>query len=124
MLEHFGVTEENWRDGGARDPHFLQSETPLFLGRGVAALAADPDALAHTGDVLSSWELGRRYGVTDHDGRTPDWGVHFGSVVIPAPEFGFIRDGLVRHIAWLERMTTRARSYLREPSTTGTDSSS
>src|SRR5205823_5150916 len=42
MLEHFGVTEETWRDGGKKDPNFLESETPLFLGRAVAALAQDP----------------------------------------------------------------------------------
>src|SRR5262249_56700057 len=41
MLEHFGVTESNWRDGGKKDPNFLVSESPLFVGRGIAALSAD-----------------------------------------------------------------------------------
>ena len=45
MLEHFGVTEANWRDGGKKDPNFLESESPLFVGRAVAALAADPKVL-------------------------------------------------------------------------------
>src|SRR5262245_53848710 len=41
MLEHFKVTEATWRKGGRKDKHFLESETPRFLGRGVAAMAAD-----------------------------------------------------------------------------------
>jgi NAD(P)-dependent dehydrogenase (short-subunit alcohol dehydrogenase family) len=43
MLETFGVTEANWRDATAKEPHFVISETPRFIGRAVAALAADPD---------------------------------------------------------------------------------
>ena len=39
MLDHFGVTEANWRDAGEKEPDFLESETPLFVGRAVAALA-------------------------------------------------------------------------------------
>jgi len=42
MLQHLGVTEENWREAGKKDPNFLQSESPLFVGRAIAALAADP----------------------------------------------------------------------------------
>ena len=42
MLERFGVDEANWRDGGKKDPNFLESESPLYVGRAVAALAADP----------------------------------------------------------------------------------
>ena len=42
MLQHFGVTEDNWREAGKKDPNFLQSESPLFVGRAIAALAADP----------------------------------------------------------------------------------
>src|SRR4051812_15343478 len=43
MLEHYGVSEENWRDGAATNPHFAAiSESPRFVGRAVAALAADP----------------------------------------------------------------------------------
>src|SRR4030095_1760552 len=51
MLEHFGVTEATWRDGGKKDPNFLASETPLFVGRAVAALAADPNALERNGQL-------------------------------------------------------------------------
>jgi NAD(P)-dependent dehydrogenase (short-subunit alcohol dehydrogenase family) len=76
MLDHFGVTEANWRDGAAKDPHFLESETPLFVGRAVAALAADPNLDRRNGRVFSSWELAREYGFVDSDGRRPDWGAH------------------------------------------------
>ena len=74
MLEGFGVTEKNWRDGGKKDKNFLESESPLYIGRAVAALAADPKILKRTGQLFSSWELAREYKFTDADGRRPDWG--------------------------------------------------
>ncbi len=77
MLDYFGVSETNWRDGGAKEPHFLASETPSYVGRAVAALAADPNVAAKSGQVLSSWDLQREYGFVDADGRTPNWGDHF-----------------------------------------------
>src|SRR4029453_4245201 len=49
MLEQFGVTEDNWREAGKKDPNFLQSESPLFVGRAIAALAADPKVQDRTG---------------------------------------------------------------------------
>ena len=74
MLEHFGVTEKNWRDGGKKDKNFLESESPLYIGRAVAALAADPKIMKRTGQLFSSWELAREYKFTDADGSRPDWG--------------------------------------------------
>jgi len=74
MLDHFGVTEANWRDAAAQEPHFLMSETPFYVGRAVAALAADPNAASKSGRALSSWELMREYGFADVDGAQPDWG--------------------------------------------------
>ena len=76
VLQHFGVTEANWRDAGEKDKNFLESESPLYVGRAVAALAADPDVLGRTGMLYSSWELARQYKFTDYDGRRPDWGRH------------------------------------------------
>ncbi|WP_432972351.1 SDR family oxidoreductase [Dactylosporangium sp. CA-233914] len=73
MLDHFGVTEATWRDGIAKDPHFAMSETPVYLGRGVAALAADPDRARFNGRSLSSADLAAQYGVTDADGSRPDF---------------------------------------------------
>ncbi|NKZ08770.1 SDR family oxidoreductase [Actinomadura latina] len=72
MLEHFGVTEATWRDGAAKDPHFAMSESPAFVGRAVAALAADPDRARWNGRALSSGGLAQVYGFTDTDGSSPD----------------------------------------------------
>lgn len=72
MLETFGVTEANWRDATAKEPHFVISETPRFIGRGVAALAADPDRHRWTGQSLSSGGLAQVYGFKDLDGSQPD----------------------------------------------------
>ncbi|KYF82277.1 short-chain dehydrogenase [Sorangium cellulosum] len=83
MLEGFGVTEESWRDAVAKDPHFIASETPFYVGRAVAALAADPDVAARSGRVFSSWDLAREYGFTDVDGRQPHWGEHFARTIGP-----------------------------------------
>ncbi|MER7823028.1 SDR family oxidoreductase [Streptomyces sp. NPDC096097] len=77
MLEHFGVTEANWRDGAAADPNFAHSETPAYLGRAVVALAADPDVLARTGRALATWDLYKEYGFTDVDGTRPDFAAHW-----------------------------------------------
>ena len=72
MLEHFGVTEANWRDALTHQPHFAISETPAFVGRAVAALAADPEASRWNGQSLSSGQLAQVYGFTDVDGSRPD----------------------------------------------------
>ncbi|WP_104479449.1 SDR family oxidoreductase [Actinokineospora auranticolor] len=74
MLEHFGVTEATWRDGVAKDPNYIMSETPNYVGRAIAALAADPGVSRFAGQVLASWTLMREYGFTDLDGTRPDWG--------------------------------------------------
>ncbi|TSE17113.1 SDR family oxidoreductase [Arthrobacter sp. KBS0703] len=73
MLEHYGVTEANWRDGAAVNPHFAAiSESPRFVGRAVAALAADPELHLRNGGSYSSGGLAREYGFTDVDGSQPD----------------------------------------------------
>jgi NAD(P)-dependent dehydrogenase (short-subunit alcohol dehydrogenase family) len=72
MLEAFAVGEENWREATARVPHFAISETPRFVGRAVAALAADPDRGRWNGQSLSSGQLAKVYGFTDLDGSRPD----------------------------------------------------
>ena len=77
MLEHFGVTEANWRDGAKKDPNFIESETPFFVGRAVAALAADPKVLEKSGGLYGSWNLATEYGFTDVDGSQPDLGRKF-----------------------------------------------
>ncbi|WP_395447526.1 SDR family oxidoreductase [Aminobacter sp. UC22_36] len=72
MLEHFGVTEANWRDALENVPHFAISETPRFVGRAVAALAADTDVARWNGQSLSSGGLAQVYGFTDLDGSRPN----------------------------------------------------
>jgi NAD(P)-dependent dehydrogenase (short-subunit alcohol dehydrogenase family) len=72
MLDHFGVTEASWRDALDVQPHFCISESPVYVGRAVAALAADPDVARWSGRSLSSGGLAREYGFTDVDGSRPD----------------------------------------------------
>ncbi|WP_330309450.1 MULTISPECIES: SDR family oxidoreductase [unclassified Streptomyces] len=72
MLDNFGVTEANWRDALERVPHFAISETPYYVGRAVAVLAADPDVARWNGESLSSGRLAQVYGFTDRDGSRPD----------------------------------------------------
>src|SRR6266403_4649435 len=102
MLQRKGVTEENWRDAGKKDPNFLESESPLFVGRAVAALAADPKVQDRTGMLFSSWELARDYGFTDYDGRRPDWGRHkIDFSVLPPTWIDLFRTGTDLEIQWL-----------------------
>ncbi len=72
MLDHYGVTEANWRDAAAQEPHFIISETPRYVGRAVAHLAADPQVSRWNGQSLSSGQLAQVYGFTDVDGSQPD----------------------------------------------------
>ena len=74
MLDGFGVTELTWRDAIEQDVDFAVSETPRFLGRVVAALAADPDVARYAGQALASWDMAKVYEIDDVDGRRPDWG--------------------------------------------------
>jgi NAD(P)-dependent dehydrogenase (short-subunit alcohol dehydrogenase family) len=108
MLEHFGVTEANWRDAGKKDPNFLESESPLLIGRCVAALAADPKVMERSGDVTSSWELARHYDVVDADGRRPDWGALWDQIASSYPGF---QEAFRREMRWLDQLARRAERY-------------
>lgn len=77
VLDHFGVSEENWRDAIAADPYFAESETPMLVGRAAAALAADPYVKRKAGLICFASDLAREYGFTDVDGRVPDFPVFF-----------------------------------------------
>jgi len=72
MLDAYGVTEANWRDATTKTPDFGIAETPHYVGRAVAALAADPDVARWNGQSLSSGQLAKVYGFTDLDGSQPD----------------------------------------------------
>jgi NAD(P)-dependent dehydrogenase (short-subunit alcohol dehydrogenase family) len=84
MLDHFGVTEANWKEAAKKDPNFIASETPFFVGRAVAALAADPRVAEKSGGLFSSWGLAREYDLTDVDGSRPDLGARFSGPPWPA----------------------------------------
>jgi NAD(P)-dependent dehydrogenase (short-subunit alcohol dehydrogenase family) len=73
MLDNYQVTEATWRDAVVGSPHFTAiSESPRFVGRAVAALAADPRVHRRNGGSFSSGGLAREYGFTDVDGSQPD----------------------------------------------------
>lgn len=87
MLDGFGITEENWRDGIEVHRHFALSETPVYVGRGIAALAADPERDRWAGQALSSGQLAKAYGVTDADGSRPDvWAYMAAEAAAPGRE--------------------------------------
>jgi NAD(P)-dependent dehydrogenase (short-subunit alcohol dehydrogenase family) len=90
MLEHHGVTEATWRDSPV--PHFCISESPRFVGRAIAALAADPDVARWNGRSVSAGELAPVYGFTDVDGTQPDcWRylVEVQEAGLPASDAGY-----------------------------------
>ena len=96
VLEHFGVTDENWRDAIRTDKHFAESETPYFVGRAIAALAADPLVDAKAGRVFASGTLAQEYGCDDVDGRRPNWVRYFDGVVTELIERGAPFDPMER----------------------------
>jgi NAD(P)-dependent dehydrogenase (short-subunit alcohol dehydrogenase family) len=71
MLERFGVSEANWRDAVKDEAEFAWSETPRFVGRAIAALAADPKVRRKSGASLYVGDLADEYGFTDLDGTQP-----------------------------------------------------
>lgn len=92
MLDIFGVTEANWRDATAAQPHFCISESPAFVGRAVAGLAGDPQRDRWSGQTLSSGQLAPVYGFTDLDGTRPDCWRYMAEVVAadgPADDAGY-----------------------------------
>jgi NAD(P)-dependent dehydrogenase (short-subunit alcohol dehydrogenase family) len=115
MLEHFGVTEANWRDGGKKDKNFLESESPLFVGRAVAALAQDNRILEKTGQLCSSWDLAREYGFTDFDGRRPDWGaVDLDFSRLPPYLLDYFKTGCELQLKWLDAASQHTKRLLRQ----------
>jgi len=115
MLQRLGVTEANWRDAGKTDSNFLQSESPLFVGRAIAALAADPDVHDRTGMLFGSWDLGRDYKLVDYDGRRPDWGRHkIDFTVLPPAWVDLFRTASDLEIEWLTTLARRTRAFRRK----------
>ena len=71
MLEAFGTDEASWRDAAA-PAGFETSESPLFVGRAVASVAADPDRSRWNQQSVTVGELAAHYRFTDVDGSRPD----------------------------------------------------
>jgi NAD(P)-dependent dehydrogenase (short-subunit alcohol dehydrogenase family) len=112
MLQHFGVTEDNWREAGSKDSNFLQSESPLFVGRAIAALAADRNVRDRTGMLFGSWDLGRDYKLVDYDGRRPDWGRHkIDFSTLPPAWVDLFRTGADLEIKWLTTLAARTKEF-------------
>lgn len=115
MLQQFGVTEATWRDHGKKDKNFLVSETPLYVGRAVAALAGDPHIMKRTGQLFSSWDLAREFRFTDADGRRPDWGTHdIDYSKHPDWLVDLIRNGCEIQIDWLDAISRRTSYFLKK----------
>lgn len=114
MLERLGLTESNGRDAGKTDKNFLESESPLFIGRAVVALAGDQQILKQSGQLLSSWEVGREYNLTDADGRRPDWSkakIDFSQL---PRELLDMRTGAEIQLQWLSNLIKRtSQRYLK-----------
>ncbi len=81
MLDNYGVSEKNWRDalsaeraddGPTAPPGFAHSESPRYLGRGIAAMAADDNRSRWNQQSVTSADLARAYRITDLDGTRPD----------------------------------------------------
>ena len=77
MLDHFGVTEDNWLEGARKDTALRGLRDARYIGRAVAALAADPNVNRWTGHALATWQLTYEYGFIDIDGQRPDWGAYY-----------------------------------------------
>jgi NAD(P)-dependent dehydrogenase (short-subunit alcohol dehydrogenase family) len=67
ILRAYDTDEEHWQ----QVPDLERTESPQYIGRAVAALAADPNVMEKTGRILTVGDLAREYGFTDHDGRQP-----------------------------------------------------
>jgi NAD(P)-dependent dehydrogenase (short-subunit alcohol dehydrogenase family) len=112
MLERFGVTEETWREGRKKDRNFLESESPLFVGRAVVALAGDPAILERSGQLSA---LGNSGVNTDSRHRRPDWGaskIDFSKH--PEQLLQLLRSGSEIQLRWLSELRRKTKHFLTE----------
>ena len=110
IMEEFGATEENWREVAETNPKargygFAGSETPCFVGRAVAALAADAGVARKSGGLYSSWGLSEEYDFTDVDGSRPNMGAymarHFPHIFCARPNISYMWT--LKHVPETER---------------------
>lgn len=98
MLDRFGVSEANWRDAAKNNPDFAYSETPRYVGRAVAALAADSDIGRKAGLALWGGDLADEYDFNDVDGSRPNFWRNMGAWLDDALSKG---GDLDPHLRWL-----------------------
>lgn len=67
VLQHYDIDEDQWQEV----PDLATTESTQYIGRAIAALAADPGVMAKSGQVLTAGDLAREYGFSDVDGRQP-----------------------------------------------------
>jgi NAD(P)-dependent dehydrogenase (short-subunit alcohol dehydrogenase family) len=72
MLDYYDIKKDIWQDATEKEPHFVISETPRYVGRAVAVLAGDPEIARWNGVSVLSGELAQVYGFYDLDGSQPD----------------------------------------------------
>ena len=88
---------------------------------GVAAVAVTPGFLGsetmlereRTGQLFSSWDLGREYRFTDIDGRRPDWGaseIDFSKH--PEQLLQLLRTGSAIQLRWLSKLRRKTKQFL------------
>ncbi|WP_044642814.1 SDR family NAD(P)-dependent oxidoreductase [Risungbinella massiliensis] len=65
VLKHHHTDEEHWQ----QSDELTKTETPYYIGRGIKALASDPNVMEKSGQVLKVGDLAKEYQFTDIDGR-------------------------------------------------------
>ena len=113
MLQHFGVTEDNWRDAGKKDSNFLAVGIAAVRGtRDRRARGGPEGAGPHRHARSAPGNLARDYGFTDYDGRRPDWGRHkIDFSVLPPEWIDLFRTGTDLEIKWLTTLAARTRKF-------------
>ena len=112
MLEHLGFEEIGPR-AGRKTKTSWNRNLRYFVGRAVAALAADPPILEKSGQLFSSWELSREYGFTDADGRRPDWGaLEIDFSKLPVELVQLFRTGSEIQFRWLNELARKTKHFL------------
>jgi NAD(P)-dependent dehydrogenase (short-subunit alcohol dehydrogenase family) len=99
MLDRFRVTEANWRDAAKKSPDFAYSETPRYVGRAVAALAADPRVGSKAGLALWGGDLADEYGFDDIDGSRPNFWRNMDAWL----EGELAKEALDENVRWIAR---------------------
>lgn len=83
VLMHLGDDEKK-----KKQYRFDKSESTEYVGRAVASLAADANALRKTGKLIYVGDLSREYGFTDVDGKQPHFYKEVLKIKVPEKSSG------------------------------------